>query len=98
MILRPGVQLALTVVLSALAGSAPLAFGQRPPDSENLPVRIAIEVLADTGRRPNEICILAWDCLDYDTQIDDSGASQKLAVLVHDMPKVARTGCRLPTQ
>ena len=48
MILRPGVQLALTVVLSALAGSAPLAFGQRPPDSENLPVRIAIEAGADT--------------------------------------------------
>ena len=59
-------------------------------------VRLAIEVLADTGRRPNEICILAWDCLDYDTQIDDNGASQKLAVLIHDMPKVARTGCRLP--
>ena len=48
MILRPGVQLALTVVMSALAGSAPLAFGQRPPDSENLPVRIAIEAGADT--------------------------------------------------
>jgi integrase len=59
-------------------------------------VRMAIEVLADTGRRPNEICILAWDCLDYDTQIDDSGTTQKLAVLIHDMPKVARTGCRLP--
>ena len=59
-------------------------------------VRMAIEVLADTGRRPNEICILAWDCLDYDTQLDENGASQKLAVLVHDMPKVARTGCRLP--
>jgi len=59
-------------------------------------VRMAIEVLADTGRRPNEICILAWDCLDYDTQIDETGATQKLAVLIHDMPKVARTGCRLP--
>jgi integrase len=59
-------------------------------------VRLAIEVLADTGRRPNEICILAWDCLDYDTQIDDNGTAQKLAVLIHDMPKVARTGCRLP--
>lgn len=58
--------------------------------------RMAIEVLADTGRRPNEVCILAWDCLDYDTQIDETGATRKLAVLVHDMPKVARTGCRLP--
>jgi len=59
-------------------------------------LRMAIEVLADTGRRPNEICILAWDCLDYDTQIDETGATQKLAVLIHNMPKVARTDCRLP--
>jgi len=59
-------------------------------------VRMAVEVLADTGRRPNEICILSWDCLDYDTELDDDGVSGKLAVLIHDMPKVARTGCRLP--
>lgn len=59
-------------------------------------VRMAVEVLADTGRRPNEICILAWDCLDYDTQVDENGQTRKLAALVHDMPKVARTGCRLP--
>jgi integrase len=59
-------------------------------------VRKAIELLVDTGRRPNEICILPIDCLDYDTQTDENGTSQKLAVLVHDMPKVARTGCRLP--
>lgn len=59
-------------------------------------VRIAIELLADTGRRPNEICILTWDCLDDDAQPDEHGEERKLAVLVHDMPKVARTGCRLP--
>jgi integrase len=59
-------------------------------------VRIAVELLADTGRRPNEICILTWDCLDFDAQVDESGQARKLAVLVHDMPKVARTGCRLP--
>ena len=59
-------------------------------------VRIAVELLADTGRRPNEICILAWDCLDHDAQLDENGQERKLAVLVHDMPKVARTGCRLP--
>jgi integrase len=52
-------------------------------------VRIAVELLADTGRRPNEICILAWDCLDYDAQVDESGTPRKLAVLVHEMPKVA---------
>ena len=59
-------------------------------------VRIAVELLADTGRRPNEICILTIDCIDHDSEIDDSGEPGKLAVLVHDMPKVARTGCRLP--
>ncbi len=59
-------------------------------------MRIAVELLADTGRRPNEICILAWDCLDFDTQLDESGQTRKLPILVHDMPKVARTGCRLP--
>jgi integrase len=61
-----------------------------------LTTRRAIELLADTGRRPNEICILHVDCLDYDTKDDQTGAEQKLGVLVHDMPKVARTGCRLP--
>jgi integrase len=59
-------------------------------------VRIAVELLADTGRRPNEICILTWDCLDHDSQVDERGQPSKLAVLVHDMPKVARTGCWLP--
>jgi integrase len=59
-------------------------------------VRIAIELLADTGRRPNEICILTWDCLDHDGQLDEDGQTRELAVLVHDMPKVARIGCRLP--
>jgi integrase len=58
--------------------------------------RRAIELLADTGRRPNEICILTVDCLDYDNEHDDSGAERQLGVLVHDMPKVARQGCRLP--
>ena len=58
--------------------------------------RAALEVLADTGRRPSEICELAWDCLDYDTHTDESGTERKLAVLIHDMPKVARHGCRLP--
>ena len=59
-------------------------------------VRRAIELLVDTGRRPNEICILNVDCVDYDTELDDTGTAQRLGVLVHDMPKVARTGCRLP--
>src|ERR687887_527394 len=61
-----------------------------------LTTRRAIELLADTGRRPNEICIIRIDCLDFDTERDETGAEQKLGVLLHDMPKVARTGCRLP--
>lgn len=56
----------------------------------------AVELLADTGRRPNEVCILTLDCLDFDTERDEHGAEQRLGVLVHDMPKVARMGCRLP--
>jgi integrase len=61
-----------------------------------LTTRRAVELLADTGRRPNEICILTVDCLDYDNEHDDTGAARTLGVLVHDMPKVAREGCRLP--
>jgi len=61
-----------------------------------LTTRRAVELLAETGRRPNEICILGVDCLDYDSELDETGAEQKLGVLVHDMPKVARAGCRLP--
>jgi integrase len=37
-------------------------------------VRIAVELLADTGRRPNEICILSWDCLDFDAQVSTRAA------------------------
>lgn len=58
--------------------------------------RRAIELLADTGRRPNEVCILTVDCLDFDPELDEAGGEHQLGVLVHDMPKVARTGCRLP--
>ncbi|MBE1465665.1 tyrosine-type recombinase/integrase [Kibdelosporangium phytohabitans] len=28
--------------------------------------RVAVQLLIDTGRRPNEICKLPWDCLDQD--------------------------------
>jgi integrase len=48
-------------------------------------VRMAVELLADTGRRPNEICILAWDCLDFDAQVDESGQTRRLAVLVREI-------------
>ena len=29
-------------------------------------VRVAVQLLIDTGRRPAEVCLLPWDCLDQD--------------------------------
>ena len=29
-------------------------------------IRVAVELIIDTGRRPDEICALSWDCLEYD--------------------------------
>jgi Phage integrase family len=51
-------------------------------------VQVAVELLIDTGRRPAEICGLAWDCLAR----DDDGSP----VLVYDNRKAYRDGRRLP--
>jgi integrase len=51
-------------------------------------MRCAIELAIDTGRRPEELCTLALDCLSR----DDDGA----AVLVYDNHKANRAGRRLP--
>ena len=51
-------------------------------------VRVAVELIIDTGRRPDEICTLAWDCVEH----DPDGAP----VLVYDNHKNARPGRRLP--
>jgi integrase len=51
--------------------------------------RVAAELIIDTGRRPDEICALAWDCLEY----DEPG---HLPVLVYFNHKSARLGRRLP--
>ena len=51
-------------------------------------VRTAVEIAMDTGRRPEEICTLSYDCLARDTD----GA----AVLVYDNHKANRLGRRLP--
>lgn len=51
-------------------------------------MRAGIELAIDTGRRPEEICDLAFDCLARDP---DGGA-----VLVFDNHKAARLGRRLP--
>jgi integrase len=50
-----------------------------------------------TGRRPGELTRLPLDgCLDYNVFRDEKGTERSHAVLVHDMPKVAITGYRLP--
>ena len=46
------------------------------------------ELLIDTGRRPDEICVLAWDCLERDA----SGSP----VLIYTDAKNNRPGRRLP--
>jgi len=58
-------------------------------DISSREVRVAVELLIDTGRRPDEICTLAWDCLEY----DEPGHAP---VLVYDNHKNARPGRRLP--
>jgi integrase len=59
-------------------------------------LRAAVELGAGVGRRTAELCGLAFDCLDYDDHVDVDGARQRSPVLIHDMPKVNKTGCRLP--
>jgi len=51
--------------------------------------RTAAELIIDTGRRPDEICALPWDCLEY----DEPGHEP---VLVYFNHKSAREGRRLP--
>jgi len=51
-------------------------------------IRTAVEIAMDTGRRPEEICALPYDCL----ACDKDGA----AVLVYDNHKANRLGRRLP--
>lgn len=58
--------------------------------------RAAVELQAGVGRRTAELCGLAFSCLDYDEQVGADGGSRRNPVLVHDMPKVNKVGCRLP--
>jgi integrase len=51
-------------------------------------IRVATELLMDTGRRPEEVCALAWDCLARD--------SDGSPVLVYDNHKANRRSRRLP--
>ena len=56
--------------------------------SAGLDVRRIVEVLIDTGRRPDEACQLPWDCLD--TTADGQH------ILIYTDSKNNRPNCRLP--
>jgi integrase len=51
-------------------------------------IRVAVELMIDTGRRPAEVCALDWDCLDRD--------ADGTPVLVYDNSKANRQRRRLP--
>ena len=61
---------------------------QRLEQGPGIGIRVITELLIDTGRRPDEICSLPWDCLDG----DPAGKH----VLVYTDHKNNRVGCRLP--
>ena len=61
-----------------------------------LTITAAVELGAGVGRRTTELCSLRFACLDYDEHTGDDGKRRASPVLVHDMPKVFKTGCRLP--
>ena len=59
-------------------------------------VLVMLRILADTGRRPDELAKLWASCLDRTEFIDQqTGELQAAWVLVHDMPKVAIKDFRL---
>jgi len=60
----------------------------RLPELISAVMRTATELAIDTGRRPEELCALPFDCL----RRDDDG----LPVLVYDNHKANRLGRRLP--
>jgi integrase len=59
-------------------------------------MRALIQVLTDTGRRPDEACALRATCLEKSEFIDsETGELQAAWILVHDMQKVGITNYRL---
>jgi integrase len=70
-------------VLNQLIAALPVLEASAGPD-----IRAAVELLMDTGRRPTEICMLGWDCLDQDPD-------GKYALIYTDF-KANRAGRRLP--
>jgi len=58
--------------------------------------RVARDLLEATGRRPEEICGLGWDCLHEVTEHAEGGDVRSRWVLVYDDFKNGRPGLRLP--
>ncbi|MDQ6837798.1 MAG: tyrosine-type recombinase/integrase [Actinomycetota bacterium] len=59
--------------------------------------RRRFEIGLEVGRRPGELCRLAYDCVAYDQRINEqTGEAELKPVLLHDMRKVHTVGCRLP--
>ena len=57
---------------------------------------VMLRMLADTGRRPDELAKLMATCLDRSEFVDEqTGELQSAWVLVHDMPKVGVKDYRL---
>ena len=69
---------------------------RRLQDQAGPTIRAAVELAAGVGRRTGELCSLRYTCLDYDEHIGEDGRRRASPVLVHDMPKVGKLGCRLP--
>ncbi|WP_433635516.1 tyrosine-type recombinase/integrase [Nocardia sp. CA-120079] len=59
-------------------------------DTSYREIRVAVELIIDTGRRPDEICQLPLDCLERD--------GQGQPVLIYNNFKANRLGRRLPIQ
>ena len=81
------------VVLDQLLDPDALQLLEEIADADG---RAMVELQAEVGRRTGELCALRWDCLAYEEELDEAGQLRPAPVLVHDMPKVAIRGCRLP--
>jgi hypothetical protein len=82
-----------TVVMEQLVAPEALAVLEQLSGGQG---RRAVGLQMRIGRRTGELMGLRFNCLDHDESVDEEGATRLAPVLVHDMPKVERYGCRLP--
>lgn len=59
-------------------------------------MRAMVELEARVGRRTGELCGLGFECVAFEEILDEAGQLRAAPVLIHDMPKVAVRGYRLP--